>query len=292
MSKKKILFLINPVAGRKNNIDYASYIEKYIDETVFSHEIYRPVKKDEAIELLKQKADSFDIVVAVGGDGTVNEVINGCAGTQTILGIIPAGSGNGLAYTLGIPFSIKKAIQLINNYQENLQRIDLIRANDRFAVNQIGFGFDAHIANLFSTTKKRGLLKYAILSLKEYFKYKNKPFSFTANGKDYEAHAFVVNFSNNSQFGNNAHIAPLADLRDGNLEISTLAHFPKILLPVILIRLFRKTLHRSRFYKSFKAKTATIPFQEDVLLNMDGEHIGLTRDMDLKVLRQELEVIA
>ncbi len=292
MSKKKILFLINPVAGRKNNFDYAYYIDKYIDQSVFLHEVYRPNKKDEATELLKEKADSFDIVVAVGGDGTINEVINGCAGTQAILGIIPAGSGNGLAYSLGIPFSIKKAIKLINNYEDNLQKIDLILANDRFAVNQIGFGFDAHIANLFSKTKKRGLLKYAYLSLREYFKYKNEPFSFKANGKEYEAHAFVVNFSNNSQFGNKAHIAPLADLRDGNLEISTLAHFPKILLPLILIRLFRKTLHRSRFYESFKAQTATIPFQEDVLLNMDGEHIGLTRDLDLKVLRQELAVIA
>lgn len=292
MSKKKILFLINPVAGRKNNIDYASHIEKYIDQSVFSYEVYRPVIKDEATKLLKKKAENFDIVVAVGGDGTVNEVINGCAGTQAILGIIPAGSGNGLAYSLGIPFSIKKAIELINNYQDNLQKIDLILANDRFAVNQIGFGFDAHIANLFAKTKKRGLLKYAYLSLREYFKYKNEPLSFRANGKDYHAHAFVVNFSNNSQFGNKAHIAPLADLRDGNLEISTLAHFPKILLPVILIRLFRKTLHRSRFYKSFKAQTATIPFQEDVLLNMDGEHMGLTRDLDLKVLRQELAVIA
>lgn len=292
MTKKKILFLINPVAGRKNKILYHELIEKHIDKSLFEHELIWSLEKGHATEIIRKKAADFDIIVAIGGDGTVNEVVNGCFDTNTILGIIPAGSGNGLALSLGIPFKIKKAIQLINNFENNLQQIDVIKVNDRIVVNQIGFGFDAHIANLFAQTQKRGLLKYAYLSLKEYFRYQNKPFAFQANGEHYQAHTFVTNFSNNSQFGNKAYIAPLADLKDGYIEVSLLRHFPKVLLPVILFRLFRKTLHRSRYYSSFKTKNASIPYQGEVVLNIDGEHIVASQNLDMKVLEKGLQVIA
>jgi diacylglycerol kinase family enzyme len=168
----------------------------------------------------------------------------------------------------------------------------MLSANGRMVVNQVGFGFDAHIANLFASTKKRGLFKYALLSLKEYYQYRNPPFAFHSNGKDYEVHTFVTNFSNNTQFGNKAHIAPLADLRDGLIEISLLRHFPKFLLPVILLRLFSKTLHKSRYYTSFKATNVVIPPQGNVILNIDGEPLEITEEMEIKILPEALRVIA
>ncbi len=292
MAKKNILFLINPVAGRKNKHGYREIIDKHLDKSLFEYEVFESLQKGHILELIKEHAKKFDVIVAVGGDGTVNEVVNGCYGTDVVVGIIPAGSGNGLAYSLGIPFKTRNSLELINNYQKNLQKIDVIQVNDKIVVNQVGFGFDAHIASLFAKTQKRGLAKYAYLSLKEYFQYKNEPLAFRANGKDYFAHTFVTNFSNNSQFGNKAHIAPLADLRDGYIEVSLLRHFPKVLLPLILIRLFRKTLHRSRYYTSFKTKCASIPFQENVVLNMDGEHMVVDRDLDLRIIESGLKVIA
>lgn len=292
LNKKKILFLINPIAGTKNNTDYHQYIDRYIDKSLFDIVIKHSLKQHHATRLIKEDSENYDIIVAVGGDGTINEVINGFAGTNAVLGVIPAGSGNGLAYTMGIPFDVKKALELINQYEQNIQTIDVLKANDRIAVNQIGFGFDAHIAYLFSSTQKRGLLKYAYLSLREYFRYKNKPFSFHANGKTFTRHTFVTNFSNNTQFGNKAYIAPLARLRDGHIEISLLKHFPKLLLPVILFRLFRKTLHKSQYYTSFKAREATIPHQANVILNIDGEPMEVIRDLHIKVIPGGLRVIA
>jgi diacylglycerol kinase (ATP) len=292
VTKKKILFLINPVAGRKKHRDYRKTIDHHIDKALFEYEVIESLQKGHATQFIRKHVKKFDIVVAVGGDGTVNEVVNGCYGTDVAVGIIPAGSGNGLAYSLGIPFKICNSLALINNYQKNLQKIDIIQVNDQIVVNQVGFGFDAHIASLFAKTQKRGLVKYAYLSLKEYFQYKNQPLAFRANGKDYHTHTFVTNFSNNSQLGNKAHIAPLADLKDGYIEVSFLKHFPKVLLPVILIRLFSKTLHRSRYYTSFKAKTACIPYQDNVILNMDGEHMEVDKDLDLKIVESGLKVIA
>jgi YegS/Rv2252/BmrU family lipid kinase len=292
LGKKTILFLVNPIAGTKNNTDYNKYIDQYIDKSLFDYTIKHSQKQNHATDLIKNGSDSYDVIVAVGGDGTINEVINGFNGNKPILGIIPAGSGNGLAYTLGIPFKIKDAIELINNYEKNIKRIDVVSINDRLAVNQLGFGFDAHVANLFSTTKRRGLLKYAALSLREYFNYKNSMLSFYADGKHCQEHTFVTNFSNNTQFGNNAHIAPLADLQDGYLEISFLKHFPKILLPIILLMLFTKTIHWSRYYSCFKAEEAVIPFQKDVILNLDGEPIKMTEDLKVKILPLALRVIA
>lgn len=288
MDKKKILFLINPIAGRKNNVDYKKYIDKYINKSVFDyHTSYSRIDTYPAEELGK-----FEIVVAVGGDGTVNQVINSLNGNESILAIIPAGSGNGLAFSLGIPFKIRKALELINNYEDNLQQIDVISVNDKLAVNQLGIGFDAHIANLFSTTRKRGLLKYAYLSLREYFRYKNQTLSLSANGENYREHTFVTNLSNNTQFGNNAHIAPLADLQDGLIEISFLKHFPKILLPLILLRLFTKTIHKSRYYSSFKAREAIISPYRNMVMNIDGEPVVVNEELKVKILPLALQVVS
>ncbi|GAO30906.1 diacylglycerol/lipid kinase family protein [Geofilum rubicundum] len=154
--RKKILFIINPVSGIGRQKSIEGLILNDMDKQQWQTEIIFTTHKGHAYELSIRAAGFYNIVVAVGGDGTVNEVGRGLIGSKTALGIIPTGSGNGLARHLEIPFKINRALKALNN--PIIKPIDVIKINDYYSLNVAGIGFDAFISHKFATKKNRGPL--------------------------------------------------------------------------------------------------------------------------------------
>src|SRR5689334_17658830 len=232
MAKKKLRYIINPKSGAKHNIDLAAMANEMTDKEQFDFEIVMTKAAKHATELAKEVAGVVDDVVAVGGDGSVNEVAKGLIGSKTVLGIIPMGSGNGMARHLKIPVDTKQAFHLINNGRTDT--IDTMMVNGEFAIGTIGIGFDAHIAHLFADAGTRGYGTYVKLVLSEFYKYKPYKYHITVDGDTFDRVCFLLTFANSSQFGNNAVIAPYADVQDGFLDVSMMKKFPFYLAPHLI----------------------------------------------------------
>src|ERR1035438_3774243 len=233
MEKKKIRFIINPVsgAGKKKNI--IQQIEQNIDKNKFQHEIVFTEKEGHAIGLSKQAAESnYYAVVAVGGDGSVNEVASSLIGKSTALAILPMGSGNGYANHLLISHNIPKAINLINTGK--IISVDTLTVNKKAIIGICGVGFDAHVAHVFANYGKRGFSSYVKIIIKEYFKYKPFQYKILVNNNIVEHKAWLITFANASQFGNNAKINPWSDIQDGFLEICILKKISLLKIPKII----------------------------------------------------------
>lgn len=217
-------------------------------------------------------AAGYDYVIAVGGDGTINEVAQGLVGTQTIMGILPRGSGNGLARHLGIPAQLSEAIDSVFN--NTVVRMDTLLVNDRLSLNVSGIGFDGHIANLFANEKIRGLLGYARLTFAEMLKFPEFDAELTIDGKTLTKKAFIIAFANSSQYGNNIRIAPDASVNDGILNMTVIKKFS--LKDIGFIHSFLKgKLKESEFCNMLVAKEATVRTSNAIPYHIDGEPSGV-----------------
>jgi diacylglycerol kinase family enzyme len=204
------------------------------------------------------------------------------------MALIPTGSGNGLARHLKIPLDLKEAMKVINT--GNTITIDSIKFNDEIFVNVAGVGFDAHIGWEFARFGKRGFSSYLKVITREYPRYKAKDFELIIDGKTLHKNAYLISFANGSQWGNNAYIAPLADISDGVMDIAILKDFTFLTGLGIGYRLFNKTLHRSRFMEIIKAKEVTVR-QSSTIAHIDGEPIEAGHEIVIKVEPASLKVI-
>ncbi|MBT3208163.1 MAG: diacylglycerol kinase family lipid kinase [Bacteroidetes bacterium] len=286
---KKVLFIINPISGIGKHGKIANLIPKILDNKNFSYEIKYTENEGHATEIAKEASANFDIITAVGGDGLVNEISNSLINTNIKFAIIPAGSGNGFARHLKIPCTAAKAIQLIN--KQNIRKIDTAHINDKTFVNVAGIGFDAHIAHNFSKSKKRGFLSYIKIIFQEFYKYKAQQFTLVIDGEKINEKAFSISFCNSSQFGNNAFIAPQAKIDDGFLNVAIIKKFPAIAAPLLAVRLFNKTIQKSKYYKSITAKEIRIIQESQVVSHIDGEAIHLPQEIKIKINPLSLNVI-
>ena len=288
-AKKKICFIVNPVSGLGRQQVIEKLIDQRLDRTLFDYEIVYTNAPKHATELANQAAaDNFNIVVAVGGDGSVNETAKGLIGSNTAMAIMPAGSGSGLARHLNIPLDLKKALGLINNGTET--KIDTIQLNEQPFVNVAGVGFDAHIGWEFSKFGKRGFSSYIKVIIREFPKYNAQDFELIIDGKSIHKKAFLISFANGSQWGNNAHIAPLADIADGVMDIAILKDFSLLNVLSIGYKLFRKTLHESSHLEILKAKEVIVK-QTGTIAHIDGEPIEVGNTILIKVNPLSLKVI-
>ena len=213
-----VRFIINPTSGTKSRVNVAERIEQLLDHSKFKHEVVFTEYAGHAPALAKEAAkNGCEIVVAVGGDGTVIEVARGLLYTETALAILPKGSGNGLARHLKIPMGLDNAIQTLN--KGHVSTIDSGTINDHPFFTAAGIGFDAYISSVFAGNKKRGLQTYVELIMKEVLNYKHMLINASINNKTFEADCYVMAFANAAQYGNNAYIAPLADIQDGLLDV-------------------------------------------------------------------------
>lgn len=288
--KKKIAFIINPISGGINKETFPSLIGKIIDRNKFETEINFTRSAEHNLELAQQAvAQKKDIVIAVGGDGTINNVAKYLLNTGIIFGIIPQGSGNGLARHLHIPIDNRKALELIN--QLNFRSIDTGMANDQFFINVAGAGFDAHVSWMFANAPKRGFWSYTKITLNEFAGYTPREYEITIDGKTFTQKAFIVCVANGSQYGNNAFIAPLAKLSDGFFDISILKPFRVINMPLIGLEMFMKKFGKSAYVDYYKGREIIIKRPAAEVFNIDGEPAEMETDVHIKLHASSLNII-
>ncbi len=265
-------------------------IDVHLDKTKYNPNFSFTEYIGHASELAEEAANkNFDVIVAVGGDGTINEIASKVAQLDKVLGIIPFGSGNGLARSLKIPMDAKKAIQVINNLE--VKTIDSARLNNRFFFNMAGMGFDAHLSAAFATNKSRGLKGYAEIFLREVKTYRSQYYTLEIDGKVFERDAYMISIANSSQFGNNVHISPQSSLTDGLLDVCIIKPFNMVKLPILMFQMLRATTDRSEFVEIIRGKNIKITRREEDSIHLDGEPFLMGKEIEMEVLPLSLNVI-
>ncbi len=258
---------------------------------LFETTLFKTEYAGHAVELThKAINDGFDYIIAAGGDGTVNEIARTMVHSDSSLGIIPLGSGNGLARDLGISMDPKKAIETI--IAGNKMTIDYCKANEHAFFCTCGVGFDALVSERFSEEKKRGPISYVKSAITEYLKFIPDTYTVTLNdGTVIDEKAFLITCANASQYGNNAYIAPNANIQDGKIDIVVLAPIHPADVGQIAIQLFTKQIehnHRVNRYRSEKVKiTRGIPGP----MHIDGEPIHTGTEIIIETIPSGLHVI-
>ncbi len=290
MLKANILFIINPISGGKKKSKIPGMIDLYLDKLKFNANFSFTEYVGHATELAEEAAKKdFDIIVAVGGDGTINEVAAKVMQYQKILGIIPQGSGNGLARFLKIPMNIKNAIQLINNYKVEI--IDCAKLNDKFFFNMAGMGFDAHISAAFVKNKTRGLQGYVKTGLKELTSYQSQTYQIEIDGIHYTRNAFVISIANSSQYGNNVFISPASSTTDGLLDVCIIKKFPLYKLPILAYQMIRAKTHQSTMVEIIRGKHIVITRDKIDAVHLDGESYLMDKKIEIEIIPLALTII-
>lgn len=295
MNKKRILFIINPISGSGRRDQVEGLIASHLDHTRLDSQIVYTEYGGHAAELAAEAANrGYDIVAAVGGDGTVNEVARSLVHTSTALAILPCGSGNGLARHLQIPMDLSRAINIIN--EGCIHTLDYGRINGLPFFCTCGLGFDAFLSQKFAEAGKRGLTTYIEKALTDGLNYKPETYTITsinANGESTEVSqkAFLITCANATQFGNNAMIAPQASMKDGLLDIIIIEPFAPFEAPIIAVQLFNGTLPRNSRVKNFRASHLTITRNGSGPVHCDGDPFTTGADIEVEVIEQSFRVV-
>jgi YegS/Rv2252/BmrU family lipid kinase len=234
-------------------------------------------------------ANGADIIVASGGDGTVNEVASALVDTDIPMGILPAGSGNGLARCLGISMSYALALRTI--IRGNTKLMDVATVNDKLYTSIAGIGFDAFVAQKFAESSIRGMISYMQIILNEFSSYKPLAYNLTIDGEDFEKQALMIVFANSNQFGFNTKIAPDAKVDDGYLDICVVKKMPVTQLLNVGYNTMRGTLGNTGFAEYFRGKEISITNIHDPLMNIDGEPKIMNSPVSIKIKPLCLRVI-
>ncbi len=288
--KLKALFIMNPISGTSDKNSIAPLIDKYINGDKFDWQIRVTEYAGHAVELAKQCVrDGVDICVAVGGDGTVNEVGRAIVHSHTALGIIPCGSGNGLARHLMIPINIRKAIEIINTCQIRQLDYGIINGYPFFCT--CGMGFDACISHKFAEAGKRGPITYVQKVLEEGLKYQPETYEICDENGSATYKAFLVSCANASQYGNNCYIAPQASMSDGLMDVIIMEPFDLIEAPQISIDMFNKTLDQSSKIKTFKTKHLFIRRSKPGMIHFDGDPVMTDANVEVQLQEKGINII-
>lgn len=288
---KQLQFVINPISGGKSKARIVRLIEECFPSNTYNTAISFTERETHATQIAKDAlAKGVDSVIAVGGDGTINEVAQALIGTDVPLGIIPYGSGNGLARHLKMYHTPQKAIEIIKKFQK--KTIDTCLINGKPFVCTSGVGFDAYVSSLFAKAGKRGFQTYVESTLKAFADYEPEHYTIETENDSFEVSAFSVTFANASQYGNNAFIAPQASIEDGFMDICILKPFPKWQMPKIGLDLFLKSLPKTKYYQSFRAKKVTLKRRNSGAVHLDGENFSLGDKLQVSIRPQSLKVLA
>ncbi len=288
--KKSIVFILNPVSGSHGKEDVPGIIDETLDKDIFDCQIRLTEYAGHAAEIAREcVAENIDVVVAVGGDGTVNEVARSLAHSDTALGIIPCGSGNGLARHLCIPMDIRKAIGIINRCK--IEPLDYGIINDMPFFCTCGMGFDAFISLKFAEAGKRGPITYVENVLKEGLKYKPETYEVEDETGAKKYKAFLIACANASQYGNNAYIAPKATMTDGLMDVIIMEPFDVFDAPQISLDLLNKTLNKNSKIKTFRAKRIHIHRSKPGAIHYDGDPIMTGSDIDVHIEEKGIKIV-
>ena len=287
---KNIAFIVNPVSGPKTKNRITKLIRELLNKELFSPTVVTTEYAGHATQLAQQFAlEGYYAVIAVGGDGTINEVGKGLCGTNTALGIIPNGSGNGFARHLEISTRMNRAVEMLNNSE--VISVDYCTVNDIPFFSTFGVGFDALVAQDFSNTS-RGLKGYIESILKDIFQYKPEQYHLQGEGIDLTTSAFLINFANASQWGYDACIAPKASLQDGWMDVAIVSEFPLIKAPELAWQLFTKSIDENHYMHTIRAKEIMLEREnESSPVHIDGTPTQMAKDLHIKKLEDGLKVL-
>lgn len=288
--KQKMVFIMNPISGTANKAGIPEIIANTLDTSMFDYEICLTEHAGHAFELASHaKEAGINIVVAIGGDGTVNEVAKAIVHSQTALGIIPCGSGNGLARHLMLPMHIKKAIEIINRCEIHELDYGIINGHPFFCT--CGMGFDAFVSMKFAEAGKRGPITYAENILKEGLKYEPETYEIIDEQGTTSYKAFLISCANASQYGNNAYIAPQASMSDGLMDVIIMEPFDILEAPQISIEMFNKTLDKNSKIKTFKTKKLHIRRSKPGVIHYDGDPVMTGEDIFVELKEKGIRII-
>jgi len=287
--QRKIIYLVNPISGTAQKAGIMDLVRQRTEAQGIPYEILPTVASgDYSFVQEKIREEQYTDVVICGGDGTVNQAIHSLAPTGVQFGIVPLGSGNGLAFSAGIPKNAGRALDIVFNGQS--QPTDAFMVNDRFACMLCGLGLDAAVAHEFAGQPKRGLGTYASLTTRKFFTAKAHAFTVSANNMEFAVEAFFISIANSNQFGNHFTIAPQARLSDGLLDVVIVK---KIAKPMLLFTVMKQvlsgktrnienSLHAPVIY--FQAKEIFIANTDMAPMHIDGDPCASMPQLSIKVL--------
>lgn len=265
-----IEFIVNPIAGPKDNVKFCQVLNRKLKENGLQFNSELTQSQGHAYEMAREKMNQPEkLIVSVGGDGTFNEVASALVNTKSRLAHIPRGSGNGLARMLKIPGRIDQIPSYLS--KGVCRTIDAGSINNHYFFCTCGFGFDALIAHHFATSKQRGLKSYVWYVLNTFFSFKGIEASFKLDGEKFEGSFFAVTIANANQYGNDAFIAPLADVQDEMLDVTMIRPFPRWYTPVMAVALFGKWIHKTPYVETRKVKKIDIQSVSAPYFHRDGD---------------------
>lgn len=290
MNNQRLLLIINPISGTSKKDGLADFV---------SHRLADSLGMDVDVKITGGKGDAnrfaseaveqgYYGVVAVGGDGTVNEVARALCNSDVALGIIPNGSGNGLARHLEIPVDVNLSLDVIA--QNNILPCDYATVNDIPFFCTFGMGFDAAVSERFARQRKRGKMMYIKSAFEEFVKYRPKEYTIRANGKEFKQKAFLVACCNASQYGNNAYIAPAANMSDGLLDIIIIHAGSPISTVKVGVDLFTGYINHNTLIQTFQAPSAIISRTDPGSAHVDGDSVELGNLLDVKCHKEKLKI--
>lgn len=289
--KKKIAFIVNPKSGNASKWDIDDLIEEHLDREIYGDcQIeYTQAAGHGRVLARDFAAAGFDVVVSVGGDGTMNEVASSLIHTNTSLGVISTGSGNGLARHLKIPQNFIKAVKLLNFSETVLIDYGLVNDEKPFFCT-CGAGFDAYVSELFAQSTRRGMMGYLEKMVPAYIKYELQNYQLKSDNIDLKGKAFVITFANASQWGNNAYIAPSASVQDGVMDISVIADVPVIAIPTLAFQLFTKTIRKDLLVTTLKSREITLLRDKPGPFHLDGDPYEEGEKIHIRIVPDGLKV--
>lgn len=291
MVKEKVCLIINPVSGTESKKNIPEEVAAAIDQNKQDLIIRVTGYPEHATEITRQAVkEKFKYVIAAGGDGTVNEIARELINTDITLGILPLGSGNGLARDLGIPIDIEKALEIILN--ANTRTIDCGIANEQVFFCTCGFGFDAFVSGKFAEDKRRGPLGYVRNVLESVVDFKAEEYEITYDEGTFKDKAFILTCANTSQYGNEAYIAPNASMDDGKMNVSILKPLNALEIPQTTIQLFTKNIDKNSKMTTLLTRKIHIKRESPGLIHIDGEPVFTDRDVTISIVHKGLKVFA
>jgi len=289
--RKHIVAIVNPVSGTGNKAKLPRLIEEVAGGSEATVQVVTTTHAGHAHELAAEAArQGCDVVAAVGGDGTVNEVGSALCGTSTALAIVPCGSGNGLARHLRIPMNTARAVQLLAS-GGRVVRFDYCTANGHPFFCTCGMGFDAQVSQRFASEGTRGFITYVKTAVSEYFKYSARQFTIDIDGAVMTERAFIIALCNAAQYGNNAFIAPRATMQDGLVDMTVMHPFSIAESPLIGARLFTRTLEQDRHVSIYRGKRIVVEREGDEVIHLDGDPLMMPARVEVVSHQQGIGIV-
>ena len=288
--RTSVWFIVNPISGNTDKSRIVNLIPEYMDAERFDVKILYTEFRGHAAQMAQQAVDEhIDVVVAVGGDGTVNEVARCLIHTSTALGIIPCGSGNGLARHLFIPMNPEGALKVLSVCE--IEALDFGVINETPFFCTCGVGFDAFVSSKFAKSERRGLRTYIENTLREGLRYKPDTYEIEIDGEKQHYKAFLIACANASQYGNNVYIAPRASMSDGLMDVTIMEPFTMLEAPQIAIQLFNKTIDQNSRIRTFKCKSLRIHRSQPGVIHFDGDPKEEGTDIQVSLVPKGIRMV-